>query len=53
LPTSFALSGRQVDALIQIGGELLAQNRDFQKLLRALRGEPSLGAGVGEKGNCS
>ncbi|MBI3106301.1 MAG: patatin-like phospholipase family protein [Candidatus Rokubacteria bacterium] len=53
LPTSFALSGRQVDALIQIGGELLAQNREFQKLLRALRGEPSLGAGAGEKGNCS
>ena len=54
LPTSFALPGDTVDALIQAGRELLGQSADFQRLLRALRNEPELGAGVdGETGNCS
>ncbi len=54
LPTSFALPDDKVDALVQVGRELLSQSADFQRLLRALRGEPELGAGIeGEKGNCS
>ena len=54
LPTSFALPDATVDALVQVGRELLRQSADFQRLLRALRSEPELGAGVdGEQGNCS
>ena len=54
IPTSFALPDDTVDALIEAGRELLGQSADFQRLLRALRNEPELGAGVdGETGNCS
>ena len=53
LPTTFALPEAAVRRLIEAGGGLLDASADFQKLLRALRGEPSLGAGVGERGNCS
>jgi len=42
-----------VKRLIEVAGTLLDGSRDFQKLLRALRGEPAMGAGVGESGNCS
>ena len=37
----------------EAAGQLLKDSPDFQKLLRALRGEPTLGAGVGDRGNCS
>jgi len=53
LPTTFALPESTVKRLIDVAGTLLDGSRDFQKLLRALRGEPALGAGVGEAGNCS
>jgi len=51
---SFALPDATVDALVQVGRELLRQSADFQRLLRALRSEPELGAGLdGEQGNYS
>ena len=53
LPTTFALPEDSVKKLIDVAGRLLNGSTDFQKLLRALRGEPTLGAGVGERGNCS
>jgi len=53
LPTTFALPEETVAKLIAVAGRLLNGSADFQKLLRALRGEPSPGAGVGETGNCS
>ncbi len=53
LPTTFALPEESVKKLIEVAGRLLKDSPDFQKLLRALRGEPSPGAGVGEWGNCS
>src|SRR5213593_1927600 len=43
---SFALPDATVDALVQVGRELLRQSADFQRLLRALRSEPELGAGL-------
>jgi NTE family protein len=53
LPTTFALPEATLKKLIDVAGTLLDASPSFQKLLRALRGEPSLGAGVGESGNCS
>ena len=53
LPTTFALPEGSVKKLIDVAGGLLRDSADFQKLLRALRGEPTMGAGVGEAGNCS
>ena len=53
LPTTFALPEDSVKKLIDVAGGLLRDSADFQKLLRALRGEPTMGAGVGEAGNCS
>ncbi len=53
LPTTFALPEASVRKLIEAAGQLLRDSPDFQKLLRALRGEPTLGAGVGDRGNCS
>jgi hypothetical protein len=42
-----------VKRLIAVAGTLLDSSPSFQKLLRALQGETSPGAGVGERGNCS
>ncbi len=53
LPTTFALPEPTVKRLIDVAGQLLQQSGDFQTLLRALRGEPSVGAGIGDHGNCS
>lgn len=53
LPTTFALPEPTVRRLIETAGTLLDGSADFQKLLRALRGEPTRGAGVGDAGNCS
>jgi predicted acylesterase/phospholipase RssA len=53
LPTTFALPEESVKRLVDVAGRLLNGSGDFQKLLRALRSEPALGAGVGERGNCS
>jgi NTE family protein len=53
LPTTFALPEETVKRLIDVAGTLLDSSPSFQKLLRALQGEPSPGAGVGERGNCS
>ncbi len=53
LPTTFALPEDTVKRLIEVAGTLLDSSPSFQKLLRALRGEPAPGAGVGERGNCS
>lgn len=53
LPTSFALPEETVKRLIAVAGTLLDSSPSFQKLLRALQGETSPGAGVGERGNCS
>jgi predicted acylesterase/phospholipase RssA len=53
LPTTFALPEETVKKLIEVAGTLVDGSRDFQKLLRALRGEPTLGAGLGDRGNCS
>ncbi len=54
LPTTFALPRAQVDDLIMAASELLDSSPDFTRLVGALRGEPSLGAGVGaDRGNCS
>ncbi|HYB43723.1 MAG TPA: patatin-like phospholipase family protein, partial [Candidatus Methylomirabilis sp.] len=53
LPTTFALPEDSVRKLIEVAGRLLNGSADFQKLLRALRGEATLGAGVGDTGNCS
>ncbi len=53
LPTTFALPEESVKRLVDVAGRLLNESADFQKLLRALRNEPSLGAGIGERGNCS
>lgn len=53
LPTTFALPRPAVDDLIRMGAELLDRSPDFQRLLRALGGEKELGAGIGERGNCS
>jgi NTE family protein len=53
VPTTFSLPPGQVQALVQMGGELLDRSPRFQRLLRALRGEPALGRGIGERGNCA
>lgn len=53
VPTTFSLPREDVDALIAVGQELLESSPDFQKLLRSIRGEPTVGAGIGEVGNCS
>jgi len=43
-----------VDSLIGVAGKLLDESPGFQKLLKALGGESTLGAGVaGLSGNCS
>ena len=52
-PTSFSLSDAQVRKLIAAGPEILRRSQDFQRLLRGLRGEPSIGQGVGETDRCS
>ncbi len=38
VPTSFNLTGEQVDGLIEVGGELLRNNPEFRRLLADLRG---------------
>jgi len=53
LPTTFRLPEASLKKLINVARHLLNDSPDYQKLLRALRGEASLGAGVGETGNCS
>jgi NTE family protein len=53
LPTTFSLPEESLKKLIDVAGTLLDGSSSFQKLLRALRGEPRPGAGVGESGNCS
>lgn len=53
LPTTFALPAASVQRLVDVAGRLLDQSADFQRLLRALRTEPALGEGIGERGNCS
>ncbi len=41
-------------ALIDVGQELLDQSKDFKRLVKVLKSEPELGAGVpSEHGNCS
>ena len=53
-PTTFALNEEQLTQLREAAATLLDRSEDFQQLLRVLRTEPSLGAGVeGVKGNCS
>jgi len=52
-PTSFSLTKAQVDKLIEAGPKLLERSQDFMRLLRALRGEPAIGRGIGEKDRCS
>lgn len=39
LPTSFVLSDSEVDALIEVGGELLRQSPEYQQMVRALTGQ--------------
>ncbi|AMO24048.1 patatin-like phospholipase family protein [Ramlibacter tataouinensis] len=41
LPTSFSLSGEQVDKLREIGGRLLRESPEFQRLLKSLSAVPS------------
>lgn len=53
LPTTFALPEATVTRLVDVAGTLLDGSEDFQRLVRALRGEASMGAGIGERGNCS
>jgi predicted acylesterase/phospholipase RssA len=54
LPTSFALSQEQLTKLREAAATLLEGSTDFQTLLRVLREEPSMGAGIpGVRGNCS
>ncbi len=38
VPTSFNLTGEQVDGLIEVGGELLRDNPECRRLLADLRG---------------
>lgn len=38
VPTSFRLTGEQVDRLIEVGGQLLRDNPEFRRLLADLRG---------------
>jgi predicted acylesterase/phospholipase RssA len=52
-PTSFSLTSAQLEKLIAAGPKLLARSRDFQRLLRALRGESAIGRGIGEDDRCS
>jgi hypothetical protein len=55
-PTSFSLEPAQVRKLIAAGAELVRRSQDFQRLLRALRGEPGIGLGIdepGERDRCS
>jgi len=52
-PTSFSLTDAQVKKLIEAGSTLLGRSQDFQRLLRALRGEPAIGQGIGERDRCS
>lgn len=52
-PTSFSLTDAQVRNLLAAGPELLRRSQDFQRLLRALRGEPAVGLGVGDTDRCS
>lgn len=53
-PTTFKLSEAQLARLRETAAQLLDQSEDFQRLLRALRGEPRMGEGIaGERGNCS
>jgi NTE family protein len=40
IPTSFSLSNEQVDALIEIGGELLQANPDFRRLMADIEAVP-------------
>jgi predicted acylesterase/phospholipase RssA len=52
-PTSFSLTAAQVKKLVEAGPTLLRRSQDFQRLLRALRGEPAIGEGIGERDRCS
>jgi predicted acylesterase/phospholipase RssA len=53
-PTTFALSADQLGRLRQAASTLLERSEDFQQLLRVLREEPSVGAGLPDvRGNCS
>lgn len=53
-PTTFALSEEQLLRLRTAARTLLAQSAAFQRLMRALREEPSVGAGTGgTRENCS
>src|SRR6266851_431906 len=52
-PTSFSLTRAQLGKLIAAGPKLLAGSDDFQRLLRALRGESVIGRGIGEDDRCS
>ena len=53
-PTTFSLSGEQLRRLREAAGALLDASESFQQLVRVLRGEPSVGAGLdGVRGNCS
>jgi hypothetical protein len=36
LPTSFSLSRKQADDLIDVGGELLEKSPEFQRFMRSL-----------------
>lgn len=40
LPTTFSLTGEQVDNLRETGGRMLRESPEFRRLLRQLRGEP-------------
>lgn len=53
LPTSFRLPADTVWELVRVGHELLDRSPSFQRLVRALRSEPWLGAGTGEAGACA
>jgi NTE family protein len=52
-PPSFSLTRAQLGKLIAAGPKLLARSDDFQRLLRALRGESVIGRGIGEDDRCS
>lgn len=52
-PTSFSLTAIQIKNLVAAGPEILRRSQDFQRLLRALRGEPAIGQDVGDTDRCS
>lgn len=53
-PTTFSLQEEQLRRLREAARTLLDSSESFQRLLRALRGEPRMGEGIGGKReNCS